>query len=488
MGHESDYDDVRQKSLKSVKWTYGSAILPVIVSPFITVVLAALLGPRVFGVVAIASLIISFVDIVKDSALTRTFVQSEGDERALFDQVFWLSLGYGIGFYLVVLVTAPFIADLFHSRESIPVIRVLGFQMVLSSLCTGHNGILIRSIDFKKKFKIDALPNITPLFVAIPLAYAGMGVWSLVIGYLASSLVRTIVVWHVVPVRPRFEINRKELKRIAIFGFLCSVEALLAWFFVWGDRAIVGHYLDVRLLGIYTFATTIVITAFTVVLAPLTGMSYAVFCRLKDDFTRFTETLRKLMKVAAFVTLPAGVLICASSGIFSALIGKKWSGIETPLGILAIAESFTWTVYFIVSDAVRSRGQADVMPKFQALRLVYTLPMLVIGVKVGGLEGFCYAKLAAASISFFLFLLLLRIILKIRYGDTILNLKVPFVCTVIMAGFLYLGRSVLGAFEMTSPLYTCVLVFFGSLIYVGSASIFDPTLMRSLWRNLVRAM
>ena len=300
---QDDFHSIREKSLKSVKWTYSSVMLPQIVSPIVTAVLAALLDPSAFGVVAIASLIISFVDIVKDNALLRAFVQSEGEEADLFDQIFWLSLAYGIGLYLLALICAPLISDLFHSKESVSVIRVMGLQIVLSSLCSGHNGILLRNIDFKKRFKIEILPNFTPLFVAVPLAYGGMGAWSLVIGYLSSTFVRTVAIWYVVPMRPRFAVDGKGLRKMAVFGFFCSVEAFLAWFLMWGDRAIVGHYLNVRLLGLYTFSLTIVTTALSIALAPLMNMAYPVFCRIKDDESQFVETVSRLLQIAGAACL-----------------------------------------------------------------------------------------------------------------------------------------------------------------------------------------
>jgi teichuronic acid exporter len=487
MKQDIEYDNVREKSLKSVKWAYSSVMLPLMISPVMTVVVAALLGPSVYGVVAIATLIVSLVDIVKDNALMRAFIQSEGDEKNLFNQVFWLSLGYGVGFYLMVLMCAPLIAGLFHSSESVVVIRVLGFQVIFSSLCTGHSGIVLRTIDFKRRFKIEVLPNLTLLCVAVLLAYGGMGVWALVIGYLSSSAIRVVVIWCLVPIRPRFELDIKSLKKIALFGFFCSAEALLAWFFMWGDRVIVGHFLDVRLLGIYTLASTVVGLAFTVALAPVTSMSYPVFCRIKEDMPQFRETIYNLLQMVGLLTFPIGILLHVSVGIFFALIGEKWSGIETPLGLLAVAESLTWTVNSITSDAVRAQGRADIMPKFQVIRLLYTVPILIAGVKLGGLNGFCYAKLITASASFLFFIILLKIVVKVEFVKVFYRLKSSFLSTLLMAACVYLVWSVFKGFGFVGIWCTCVLIASGIMIYIGFLKAFDPMLLKSLWRNIVRA-
>jgi teichuronic acid exporter len=486
MKQETGYDGIRERSLKSVKWTYSTALIPLVVSPIMTVVLAALLGPSVYGVIAIAALIVSLVDVVKDSALMRAFVQSEGDEKSLFNQVFWLSIGYGVCFYALVFLAAPLIAALFHSEESVAVIRVLGLQMILSSLCTGHNGIVLRTIDFKKRFKIEALPNLTLLCVAIPLAYGGMGVWALVIGYLSSSLARTLAVWWLVPVTPRLALDVESIKKLALFGLFCSAEALLAWFFMWGDRVIVGHFLDVRLLGMYTLASTVVGLAFTVVMAPVTNISYPVFCRIKDDTPQFLETIYGLLRMVGLFTFPVGILIYVSVGIFSALIGGKWNGIETPLGVLALAESLTWTVNSLTSDAVRAEGGAGVMPKYQIIRLLYTAPILILGVKWGGLNGFCYAKFITASISFLFFVTLLRIVVKVEIRKVFSSLSSSFFCALVMAGCVFSGRDILTGFGFEGVGYTCILAASGILIYTGLLRVFDPMLLKNLG-SIIRA-
>jgi teichuronic acid exporter len=487
MSDEIEFDNLKEKSIKSVKWAYSSIMLPLIISPVMTVVVAALLGPRVYGIVAIASLMVSLVDIVKDHALMRAFIQSEGDERSLFNQVFWLSLGYGIVFYVAVFIGAPLIADLFHSKESIVVIRVLGLQIILSSLCTAQNGIVVRMIDFKKRFKIDVLPNLTLLCVAIPLAFSSMGVWALVIGYLSSSLVRAIVVWCLVPVRPRLELDVADLKKMALFGFFCSAEALLAWFFMWGDRIIVGHFLDVKLLGIYTLASMVVGMAFTVMLAPVTSMSYPVFCRIKDDKTQFLETIYRLLQMVGLLTFPMGVLMAVAAGIFSAILGEKWTGIATPLGILALADSLIWTVNSITSDSVRAQGRADIMPKVQVARLVYTVPILIAGVKMGGLNGFCYAKLITASTSFLFFVALLKIVVKVELTEVRNRLRSSFLSALIMAVCVFLGWNLLKVSGLSGIGGTVILVVGGAFIYIGSICVFDPLLLRNLWRNIIRA-
>jgi len=484
MEARSHYEAIRQKSLSSIKWTYGSVMLPLAVSPIVTTVLAAILGPTAFGVVAIASLAVSFVDMVKDNALTRVLVRSEGEQDDVFSYIFWLSLTYGVLFYTVLLICAPVIARMFHCEESVQVLRVLGFQMIFTALCTGHNATLIRTIDFKRRFKIDLFPSLMPLLVAIPLAFAGMGVWSLVIGYLSSSFVRAVALWVLVPVRPHLHLDSQRLRTIALLGLFCSVETMFEWFFAWGDRAIVGCILDVRLLGIYTFAITVAGTAFSICLAPLTSLNFPVLCKLKDNVSQFNETIGALLQVTALLTFPIGIVIFVLASAVPVLIGAKWMGIETPLRLLAVSEALTWTVNFIVPSAVRAKRGLDIMPKFHGARLVYTVPLLAAGAVWGGLEGFCYAKLGTAVISCILFMVLFERTIRIPLKNVLSRLKSPFLCACAMALCAYAVNSLFGIFGLSGLQYTVIVAVAGLLAYFGFLIVCDPPLFRSLYRNI----
>jgi len=475
------YKDLKNESIKSVKWSYCYTILPRLVSPVTTITLARILDPSIFGLVAIASLVISFVESIRETGLSKAFIQSDEDEKIIFNVVFWLSLLLGLVFYTIIFISAPIVGNFFHSEESTSVIQILGIQMVLSSLSTSHNSLLIRRIDFKQVFKINILPNFTPLFVTIPLAYIGMGVWSLVIGYLSSSIIRTILFWIFIPFRPQFEFNWRIGKKIAHFGFFCSQEAILGWFYVWGDKAIVGKFLDVKQLGVYTIASTVVTTIFSVVFAPLSNISYPAFCRVKNDLSRLKQILYKLMGLTAVIAFPLGVYVFIFADFFTMLIGEKWKGIEFPLSLLAFAASLSWTVTIIIPDAFKAMGRVDIMPKLQSAKLLYTLPAFVIGANYGGLTGFCYAKLGTVMVGFMLFLLIAVKVLNITYQNVFFNLKIPFLSALIIGVTLYFLKLLMVSLNFNQLVSFSILVIVGIGGYLVLSIVFKSNSIKGLF-------
>jgi len=461
------YKNIKNASIKAVKWSYGYTVLPKLISPVITLFLARLLEPSIFGLIAIATLVISVVDTIREAGLSRAFVQSDYEERTLFNVVFWLSLAFGVGIYVIIFMSAPIIANFFHSKDATLIIQILGIRMILSSLTTSHRSILIRRIDFKKLFKINLLPSFTPLLVTLPLAYIGMGVWSLVIGHLSSSIIRTFLFWYILRWHPRFEFNLEVSKKIAYFGFSCSLEALLGWFYVWGDKAIVGHFLDLKQLGIYTIASNLVTAIFSVVFAPISNISYPALCHTKKDIAQLRRILFKLIQISALIAPPIGILINTLAYIMPTLIGEKWNEIVFPLGILAITASLSWIVTIIIPDAFRAIGRPDIMPKFQSAKLLYTLPAFIIGVTYGGLIGFCYAKLITVTIGFLLFIVISVRIIKIKYEDLFYYLKVPFLSVLIMVITLHLLKILMSRLEFNHIVMFFVLFFSGCTVYLA---------------------
>ncbi len=408
-------NNIFTQTMDSIKWSYGYTILPKLLSPIVQLILARLLIPADFGLVAIAALVIAFVGAIRETGFSRAFIQRDDDEKTLFNTVFWMSSFSGVCFYFIIFLTAPLIAKFFHNPDSMWIIRIMGIQMILSSLNTCHNSSLIKKLEYKRIFKINLIPALTPLLVTVPLAYMGYGVWSLVIGHLTGSIIRTFALWYFVPIRPLFDIDKIILKKILYFGSLCSMEAVLGWCYVWGDKVIVGYFLSASQLGIYSIASVIIALIFSSVFSPL-SIIYPLLCGIKNDMDAIRSILYKLFNVVSSISLLLGIFVFFNVDIIPYLFGEKWKGIEVPLGILAITQSLSYIVTITIPDALKAIEKVDIMPKFQSIKLLYTLPALIVGVTYGGLVGFCYAKLATVIVGF-----IIHVILGIKYLD--LNLK-----------------------------------------------------------------
>ena len=461
------YKDVRDKSIKSIIWSYGYTILPQITQPLLMLIVGRFVDPSAFGLLAIGLLVNAFGDMIREAGLSQAFIQSDEDEKTIFNVVFWLSLCVGIFFYAFIFFGASLIATFFKAKESALVIKVLGLGIIFSSLSTSHRGLLIRKLNFKKLFVLNLIPNFVLFVVSVSLAYYGMGVWSLIIGYLSFSFTRTSVFWLSFSNYPNFNIDWKIFKKISYFGFLCSQESLLGWIYAWGDKAILGHILDMKQLGLYTVASTIVSSVFTLTFSPVTNISYPFLCRIKNDIERFRQFIYRSVQIMGFASFPLGIILFFSAPIIPLVFGQKWNGIEKPLQILSIWSSIVWIVSIVIPNGFRAIDRPDIMPKLQALKLIYTLPCLVLGTLYGGLIGFCYAKLINGIIGFFIFIIFSVNILGISYSKLFNSLKLIFFSSVLMACAIYFGNIWMAGLGWNTIVSMCLLLSTCLFLYVG---------------------
>jgi O-antigen/teichoic acid export membrane protein len=472
--------DIGRKSIGAVKWVYLQAMLPKLLRPLVEILLARLLVPSAYGLIGIASTTISLLEILRDMGMSRALIQSEEDEEAVFNVVFWSNLLFGLVLYVLLLASAPLIAGFFHNAEATLVLRVLGFQLILASLGAVHGNILTRRIEFGELFIVSLLPSLTPLFVTVPLAYFGFGVWALVAGILLASALRTILLWRRVPWRPEFQYDLGLGGKLFIFGLLCTLEAMMGWFYVYGDNAIVGHYLDVSDLGLYTVGYNIVVVVLGTVLAPVASIAYPAFSRLQHDRFKLRDRLLELMRLSALASLPIGVgMSLVARPATSVIYGGKWIGLEGPLSILAIQQGLAWVVT-ANPDLYKAVGRPDIMPKFQALKLLYTVPAYIVGAQYG-LMVFCYTKLIVVLIGLPLHLILAAVFLRIDYRTLYSYLRVPFLSAmgmaIIVIGTRYAMRSVLSSSDLAELV---VLSLSGAASYGLILCILDMAMVRKL--------
>lgn len=476
-------------SISAVKWTYLQNLLPKIVRPLSVIILARLLSPSTYGILAVATTTLTFLEIFRDFGLSKALIQdNEHEETKMFTIVFWFNLVLSILLSGLLVLFAPSVAEFFHSPESTPVIQVLSLSLVFSALASVHRAILIRKMLFNKLFSVNVLPSLAPFFITIPLAYAGFGVWSLVSGMLASSIMTVFFLWYHVPWRPTFKIDFTIAPSILKFGFWVVLEALMGWFYISGDNVIVGHYLSTRDFGMYTVSYNMVVLLLSIVLTPMTSIAYPALSKLQHEKNLLGIQLCKLMRLSALASLPIGFGIFVVAGSAGAIIfGQKWTGIETPLALLAATQGLSWVVASN-SEAFRAMGRPDIVPKFQIYKLFYTVPAYIIGAQYS-LEVFCFVKLGVVIVGLFIWLFVTAKVFLFSFQTLYEYLHIPFLATAGMVIVVLAGQAVFSQYvEPLAPLVD-LLVFsvLGAATYIGIIFVFDVVLLKNVFQLGMRA-
>jgi O-antigen/teichoic acid export membrane protein len=386
---------VREEAARSVKWSASTEVVSKLVPPVVVVLLARLLSPEDFGLVSTAMIVISFSQMFWDAGLGRALIQTRLDPETSANVVFWTNAVLGLLMYTLVAGLAPWIAAFFANPDATPVLRVLGLQILLSSLSSVQQALFVRKLDFRQLFWIRLCSALVPPLLSIPLALLGHGVWALVAGSLAGAAVNVGLLWRFSPWRPRLSYDMARMRALFAFGVWAVGESAGAWFFVWGDSFLVARFLGVEELGVYWLGVTLSTMMFGLVLNPFLPVLYPTFSRLQDDMRAVRATFHQANRVLISLAFPLGiVLLFLAPELAVHLLGDRWLELGMVVGVIGLMHGLSWSVG-LNAEVFRAMGRPDVNAKLLAVTICGYLPAYLLAVR-HGLEPFVYTRLGVA--------------------------------------------------------------------------------------------
>lgn len=389
---------VTSKAVGSLKWSALMEVVSRTAQPIVFVILARLLTPNDFGVVATAMIAISFSQMFWDAGLSKALIQTRKAPEGAAHVVFWTNVVLGLLIYLLLFIAAPAVALFFNSPASGPVFRVLGIQIVIASLSSVQQALFVRDLDFRGLFRIKLFTAFIPGMFSIPLALYGGGVWALVAGSLAGQILNLYLLWYRSNWRPRLIFDVGLGRKLLGFGFWVLLESFGAWLIIWGDNLIVGRFLGVHDLGVYRTGWMLVTILFGLVLNPFLPVLYPTFSRLQDDLPALKKTFHRVNRVVFVLALPMGTgLLLVGPEAASFLFGEKWQGLGFVVGVLGFMHGIAWLVG-INAELYRAMGRPDMNTKLMYAQLLYYLPAYYFAAQYG-LETFTITRFTVALVA-----------------------------------------------------------------------------------------
>jgi PST family polysaccharide transporter len=360
----------------ALKWNYAGVAVRSILSLLIGVVLARLLGPKPFGLVAIAVLIIGFGNILSDFGFGNAVIQRATLSNEDIRFVFTFQMLLGIGFAIACYISAAFIGGLFHSEAVVPVIRALSLMFPLQALGQTAMSLLRRQLRYRVIQLTQISSYMVNVFLAIPLAVLGYGVWALVIAQLLSVLLSSVIVYSITrhSLVPCFRINWSICK----FGLKVVGTNVANWSIGNLDNAFVGRAFGVVPLGLYSRAFQLTNSPIIAVVTALQSVLFSAYSRANDRVETIKRVYLSTVTVVAVTLLPmfaAGA--AASYTIIIVLYGKAWLA-AVPLFVpLALAMPL-YALLALVGPVLWAAGKVEKELKVQAFSAVLAVAVFAV--------------------------------------------------------------------------------------------------------------
>lgn len=423
------------KAIHAFKWSVLGEIASRATGPLIFLVLARILVPEDFGVVAAAMVVISFSQVFSDAGLGKALIQRQDRVEESANVVFWLNLGIGLVIVAILIAAAPLIAGFFHDERIAPVVRVLSLQILLAAFSSVHTALLQKDLNFKQLFWVRLVTTAVPGIASIPLAIYGMGYWALVAGTLVGQVVQSVVLWLLSPWRPQWGLHRGLTRELVAFGKWAMLSGLLGWFYGWMDAIVVGHYLGSHDMGLYRTGNTFVTMIFGLIFTPLLPVLYSAFSRVHALY-KVGELLLLVVKGIAMVTFPiAAGLITLRVPIEQFVFGNEWGGVGMVIAILALVQGFAWLVG-ANGEAYRGVGKPHIETWAMALPLTAYFIGYVVSVQYG-LLVFLLSRLVMVSIGLLGQFVVSRLVFPIRVIDFVVAGYKPLIISFLMLSFIH---------------------------------------------------
>jgi O-antigen/teichoic acid export membrane protein len=326
------------RTLRGMFWAYGAYVGGRAIVLVSTAILARVLTPKDFGVVALAVVFMTFMETIQDLGLTQALIVSSDEETpARAQTTFVWTVAIGALLALVISGLSPLVADFFRQPSLRAIVPVLGLSFFIESLGATHDSLARRRLDYRVRTVAEGADVITRGAVGIALALAGLGAWALVLGYLVGTIARTSALWRLVPFRPRWRFTREHLGSLARLGGVLTLVDVGSAFARNLDYLFVGRVLGATSLGLYTIGfrlPELLIMNVSVVAANVLFPAYSALAAEHRE-RGFLMSLRYL----AVIVLPVGAgLALLAHPFVLALFGPHWTrSIEVTQVLVAYA-------------------------------------------------------------------------------------------------------------------------------------------------------
>ena len=391
--------DLKNKSIKGGVSTVGSQGIMFGLSMISTVVLARLLSPEDYGLLALVSSVTGFVLIFKDLGLSQAIIQYKDLDQAKSNKVFWFNVLVSSGIALLICALGPVLVYFYDEPRVLYITFSFSMIAVFGGLTIQHSSLLRRQMMFKTIAIVNIVSSLASIGGAILLAYLGFGYWALVAMNVINPFVTMIMYWIYCDWRPDMPKIDRSISGMVRFGVDITGFNLINYFSRNLDNVLIGKYVGTAQLGIYSKAYQLLMLPITQLRNPLVNVGIPAMSSLVDNLPRYRDYYRKYVFLLAFFSMPIVAFLAVSSyPIVYIILGPKWVEVSYIFSLLAIM-AFMQPATSSCGLVLISLGQTRRYFYYGLFNAIIMVISFVIGIQWGTV-----GLIVASTIGYYIFL------------------------------------------------------------------------------------
>ena len=352
------FSDLKSKSVRGGMVTLVSQGVSAVIQLASTVILAHLLSPKDFGIIAMVMVVTAFAGLFQDLGLSAAVIQTKELSHAQKSNLFWLNVLVGLVLTLLVAAASPLVAVFYHREELVEVTRALSLTFFLGSLGSQHSAMLEREMQFTRRASATVAGVILTFLVSLALAVSGYSYWALVWGSLSGTICTSLCFVLLSPLRPGLPSRGSGVKSMLQFGAHVTSFNFVNYLSRNLDNILIGRTWGADALGFYSRAYQLLMFPINNLRSPLSAVAFPAMSKLEANSQEYRSYYRGLIRILAMVTMPiVAWMYAASNEVVLITLGEKWLASAQIFSVLAIS-GFIQPVSSMRGLILLSSGQA----------------------------------------------------------------------------------------------------------------------------------
>jgi len=374
---------LKQKLITSAKWS-GLGRLAAMISDFsFGIILARLLLPSDFGVIAILTVFVSFLGVFVNSGFSQALIREKNVSNIDYSTVFYFNLIVAVLVFIISFFSAPYIAAFYENANISLYLRVLSISLFIDAFVLVQQSILTKEMNFKMLSIISISSSLFSGITSICLAFYGFGIWSLILKSLLKDSLILLFTIYIVKWKPQIKFSILSFQKYFRYGVYMLGSSLLSQFYNNIFSLTVGKIFSPSVLGFYNRAELFKNTLSQNIDGIISGVSYPALASLQDDKVEFVNYYKNILQFSFYIVSILMIsLMFNAEALVSVLLGKKWMGSVEILQYLCLI-GLLFPINSVTVNSISVTGRSNIYFKFQIYSIIGCLISLVFGYYFG---------------------------------------------------------------------------------------------------------
>lgn len=369
--------NTKNSVFSNMVWRFAERCGAQLITFVVSIVLARLLAPEDYGKIALITVFTTILQVFVDSGLGTALIQKKDSDDLDFSSVFYFNFIVCLVLYAGMFFVAPFIAKFYEDISLTPIVRVISLTIIISGVKGIQQSYVSKNMLFKKFFYSTLGGTIFSAILGIYLAYAGAGVWAIVVQQLSNTTIDTFILWITVKWRPKKLFSWKRLKKLLSFGWKILVSALLDTVYTNIRSLVIGKMYSSADLAFYNQGDKLPSVIVNNINTSIDSVLLPTLAKQQDDRERVKNMTRRAIKISTYIMAPLmmGLAFCATS-VVDLVLTEKWLPCVPFLQIFCITYMF-YPIHTANLNAIKAMGRSDLFLKLEIAKKIVGMILLL---------------------------------------------------------------------------------------------------------------